>query len=123
MFNIFPRLSRSAYLIEKPALFSSTNLSDDTEKNIKATIKYAKKLNTDFVNFTICTPIPGTQFFEEIKNDLITDNWEEFDNFHVVFKHKHLTKEKLLKLQEKAITGYYFRPKYILKYFWRKIKR
>ena len=103
--------------------FYILGLSDDTEKNIKATIKYAKKLNTDFVNFTICTPIPGTQFFEEIKNDLITDNWEEFDNFHVVFKHKHLTKEKLLKLQEKAITGYYFRPKYILKYFWRKIKR
>jgi len=103
--------------------FYIIGLPNDTEETIKATIKYAKKLNTDFVNFTICTPIPGTQFFEEVKNDLITYNWEEFDNFHVVFKHKYLTKEKLLNLQERAITGYYFRPRYILNYLLRKITR
>lgn len=103
--------------------FYIIGLPDDTEETVKRTIKYSKKLNTDFANFTLCTPIPGTQFFEQIKNDLITDNWEDFDNFHVVFKHKNLTKEKLLKLQEKAITSYYFRPRYMLKHVWRKLTR
>jgi len=101
--------------------FYIIGLPDDTEETVKATIKYAKKLNTDFANFTICTPIPGTSFFEEIKDKLITENWEEFDNFHVVFKHKQLTKERLLELQEKAITGYYLRPRYMMKYLMRKV--
>lgn len=103
--------------------FYIIGLPDDTEEKIKTTIKYAKKLNTDFANFTLCTPLPGTKFFEEIKNDLITDNWEDFDNFHAVFKHKNLTKERLLNLQEKAITSYYFRPRYMLKHLWRKMAR
>lgn len=103
--------------------FYIIGLPDDTEETIKSTMNYAKKLNTDFANFTLCTPIPGTKFFEEIKEDITTGNWEEFDNFHAVFRHKNLTKERLLSLQEKAITGYYFRPKYILKHVWRKITR
>jgi len=103
--------------------FYIIGLQDDTEETIKSTIKYAKKLNTDFANFTLCTPIPGTTFFEKMKGKLITTNWEEFDNFHVVFQHDHLSKERLLSLQEKAITGYYFRPKYIFKHLWRKITR
>jgi len=107
----------------KVIAFYILGLPEDTKETIKVTMKYAKKLNTDFVNFTLCTPIPGTRFFEEIKDDLITNNWEEFDNFHMVFKHKNLTKRELLKLQEKAITSYYFRPKYILKHLWRSITR
>lgn len=103
--------------------FYIIGLPTDTRATIKATIKYAKKLNTDFANFTLCTPIPGTKFYEEVKNDLITKNWEDFDNFHVVYKHKNLSEEELLKLQEKAITGYYFRPRYILKYIWRRLSR
>lgn len=95
---------------------------DDTKEKIESTINYAKRLNTAFVNFTIFTPIPGTEFFEKIKGDLITDKLEEFDNFHVVFRHKHLEKDELLRLQERAITSYYFRPKYVLKYLSRMIR-
>lgn len=107
----------------KVVAFYILGLPDDTKESIESTIKYAKGLNTDFANFTICTPIPGTKFFEEMKDSLTTDNWEDYDNFHVVFKHKNLTKEQLLKLQEKAIVGYYFRLRYILKHIWRRMTR
>lgn len=100
--------------------FFILGLPDDTEETIKQTIAYSRKLNPDFANFTICTPIPGTPFYESMKPRLISKNWEDYDNFHVVFKHKNLSKERLLELQEKAITGYYFRPKYILSFIRRK---
>lgn len=103
--------------------FYIVGLPDDTEQTVLETIKYSRKLNTDFANFTLCTPIPGTPFFDDVKSDLITDRWEEFDNFHVVFRHKHLSKERLLKLQEDAITGYYFRPRFIMRHLLRKLTR
>jgi len=106
----------------KVIAFYIIGLPTDTEKNIKETIKYSKKLNTSFANFNICTPIPGTLFYEQIKEKIIEKNLNNYDNFHSVFKHDNLTKKKILKLQEKAITEYYFRIKYIIRYFIDKIK-
>jgi len=96
--------------------FYVIGLENDTEETIKATLKYSKKLNTDFANFTICTPIPGTEFYEIIKDRINTDNYDLFDNFHVTFDHPNLSKEKIMKYQEMALVGYYLRPKYFYKY-------
>ncbi|GAF69094.1 unnamed protein product, partial [marine sediment metagenome] len=102
--------------------FYIIGLPTDTKKSIQKTISYSKKLNTSFANFNICTPIPGTIFYEKLKNKIVETNLNNYDNFHSVFKHDTLTKNEILKLQEKAITGYYFRIKYILRYIIDKIK-
>jgi len=102
--------------------FYIIGLEEDTRESIMGTIKYAKKLNTDFANFTLCTPIPGTEYYEQIKDRIYETNWENFDNFHPVFKHKHLTADELYKFQEDAIVSYYIRPAFILKHFVRKIR-
>ena len=102
--------------------FYIIGLPSDTKKSIKKTLKYSKKLNTSFANFNICTPIPGTKFYNELKLKITEQNLNNFDNFHSVFKHDKLSERELLKFQEKAITGYYFRIKYILKYLKDKIK-
>ena len=81
-----------------------------------------KKLNTDFANFTICTPIPGTEYYDKIKNRIYEKDWEKFDNFHPVFEHKNLSASELRKFQEDAIVNYYIRPKFILKHLVRKLK-
>ena len=96
--------------------FYVIGLENDTEETVKATLKYSKKLNTDFANFTICTPIPGTEFYDIIKDKIKTDNYDLFDNFHVTFDHPNLSEEKIMKYQEKALVGYYLRPKYVYKY-------
>lgn len=106
----------------KVIAFYLIGLENDTKESIRNTIKYAKKLNTDFVNFTICTPIPGTEYFEQIKDKIYEKDWEKFDNFHPVFKHKNLSTEDLRKFQENAIVYYYIRPRFILKYIMRKLK-
>ena len=97
--------------------FYVIGLENDTEETVKATLKYSKKLNTDFANFTICTPIPGTEFYDTVKERINTDNYDLFDNFHVTFNHPNISKEKIMKYQEKALVGYYLRPRYFYKYF------
>lgn len=106
----------------KIVAFYIIGLENDTRESIERTIRYAKKLNTDFANFTICTPIPGTEYYEQIKDRIYETNWENFDNFHPVFKHKNLAADELRKLQEHAIVSYYIRPKFVFKHFLRKLR-
>lgn len=102
--------------------FYIIGLEHDTKESVEKTIKYAKKLNTDFANFTLCTPIPGTEYYEQIKDRIYEENLEKFDNFHPVFRHKNLTAGELCKFQESAIVSYYIRPAFILKHFMRKFR-
>jgi len=102
--------------------FYIIGLEGDTRQSIMDTVKYAKRLNTDFANFTICTPIPGTEYYEQVKNRIYEKDWEKFDNFHSVFKHANISGDDLRSLQEKAIVSYYARPKYILEYLIRKLR-
>jgi len=96
--------------------FYVIGLENDTEETIKATLEYSKKLNTHFANFTICTPIPGTEFYDIIKDRIVTEDYDLYDNFHVTFDHPNLSKEEIMKYQEKALVGYYLRFRYIYKY-------
>lgn len=102
--------------------FYILGFEEDTKASIMKTIKFAKELNTDFASFTICTPIPGTDYYEQKKSEIFEEDWEKFDNFHSVFKHKNLTPEELRKLQEFAIVSYYLRPRFILKHLIRGLK-
>ncbi len=89
---------------------------DDTEDSINRTIRYAKKLNTHVAQFFIMTPFPGTKFYDSIKDDIFEKDFEKFDSFTPVFKHKNLSSEDLLRLKEKAFVSYYFRLRYMLSY-------
>jgi anaerobic magnesium-protoporphyrin IX monomethyl ester cyclase len=97
--------------------FYILGLLEDTKESILKTIKYAKKLNTHVAQFTINTPIPGTGFYEEFKDKLTTNDFEKFNTYNLVFKHKNLTRKQLMKLKEKAFVSYYFRLKYIFTFF------
>ncbi len=100
----------------KIAAFYIIGLPDDTEASIRETIKYAKKLNTHVAQFFIMTPFPGTEFYEQVKGQIYVSDYEQFNSFTPVFRHKNLTEKQLLKLKEKAFLQYYFRPKYIFKF-------
>lgn len=106
----------------KIVAFYIIGLPSDTKESIKKTLNYSKKLNTSFANFTICTPIPGTPFYEKMKPKIFEKNLNKFDNFHVVFKNNNLSSDEIYSLQEKAITGYFFRPSYFFRYILDKIK-
>lgn len=87
----------------------------DTVENIKKTLDYAVKLNTNVAQFCISCPYPGTGFYEEMKSkNLITEeNFEKFNSVNLVFKHNNLTEQQLKNLQEYAFKKYYFRAGYL----------
>lgn len=96
--------------------FYILGLPDDTWDSINRTICYAKYLNTHVAQFFIHTPFPGTGYFENIKEDIFEDDWQKFDCYTPVLKHKNLSKNELLSLKNKAFVSYYYRPKYLLRF-------
>lgn len=93
----------------------------DSKETIKATIQYAKKLNTSFAQFVISTPYPGTGFYTDIKNLLTTFEWEKYDTYTLVFDHPTLSFSDLENLKRDAFIAYYFRLKWMLKWMLKKI--
>ncbi|MGE5619447.1 MAG: cobalamin-dependent protein [Sphingomonadaceae bacterium] len=57
------------------------------ERDFEGLIEYVKRKRIQFLQFTILTPLPGTQLYEETKH-LIKGGWEKFDFFHSVLPTK-----------------------------------
>jgi len=88
----------------------------DNDKSINQTINYAKKLNTTYAQFSVWTPYPGTPVFKEYENKIITSNYEDFDQYRLVYQHKLFDKETIRKYLSKAYSDYYFRLSWLFKY-------
>lgn len=87
----------------------------DTKKSIESTLNYAKKINAFLARFAVCTPYPGTKFFEDLEkqNRILTHDYENYTQFNLVFKHKNLTNKEIQKMLSKAYKQYYFRFAYL----------
>lgn len=72
-------------------------LDEDDKDCFKRTREFIYKANIDLPRFTICTPFPGTQFFERLKKEgrILTENWTLYDAQHVVFRPQKMTAEEL----------------------------
>jgi len=54
------------------------------EDDFKALSEYVKKWDLTHPIFTILTPLPGTNYYDQVKNKLITTDHEKFDFFHAL---------------------------------------
>ena len=88
---------------------------EDTEKTIMETLKYSIKLNTAFAQFAVWTPYPGTPVFKEYEEKIITNKFEDFTQYQLVFKHKNLSPKDVRKLLSKCYEKYYLRYNWIIK--------
>ncbi len=91
-------------------------LPNDTIEGIRETIRYAKKLNTFAIQFTVTTPYPGTQFYESVKDSIFERNWERFNGWTSVYRHPAIRPEDLHKLREFAYVSYHLRPRYVWRF-------
>jgi radical SAM superfamily enzyme YgiQ (UPF0313 family) len=89
----------------KTVCFFMFGLPNETEKDMKMTIKLANELNPTYSSFHTAVPYPGTVFYNMIKNE-VNDN-ELFPSFYG-------NKEKLEKIRNEAYRSFYLRPSYIL---------
>ena len=107
------------YKIKVFALFMLAYF-DDTEETIHQTIEYAKSLNPYGAQFTVATPYPGTPWYEELKREnhrfQLSENYDDYTQYQLVYQHPHLTAEAVTRLKNKAYRDFYYRPTYIKKH-------
>jgi len=94
----------------------------ETREDVLKTIKFAKKLNPDYVHITITMPFPATDlYFLALEKKVIPrDLWLEFaknpsPKFTPPLWEENLSQKDLDNLVKKAYKEFYLRPTYLLK--------
>ncbi|MBI2667510.1 radical SAM protein [Candidatus Woesearchaeota archaeon] len=96
----------------------------DTKETIENTIKYAIKINAPLARFSVATPYPSTEYYELLEKEgrLLIKDFERYNQFTLVYKHKNLNEDEIRNLLEKSYRDYYFRMSYILSLIMRKVR-
>lgn len=91
----------------------------ETKETAEKTIKFAKELKPNTVQFAVAMPIPGTKFYEWAKsnNFLLVDDIEkaldEKGHQQCIVSYPEFTKEDIETYVDKALKEYYLSPSYI----------
>ncbi len=81
----------------------------DTEQSIKFVLNYAKQVNPTFANFNIVTPYPGTEFFQQVKDQIAEFDFTKYNVYTPLMKYEHLTHERVQYWHAKCFMRYFFR--------------
>ena len=118
------QIEKISYL-EKLGIFVKANyiigLPKDTKETYQQTLEYAKLINSSYAQFSVFTPYPGTPAYLDFKNKIITNKFEDFTQWRLIFIHDNFSKFEISKLITKSYTDYYLRYKWILKYIKNKL--
>jgi radical SAM superfamily enzyme YgiQ (UPF0313 family) len=88
----------------------------DTEETIQETMEFAYKLNAEFTQFAIPTPLPGTEFYQLAKEQgyIQATEWDYFDGSHrAALSYPQLSHQALEFYSKKAYRDYYLRPRWL----------
>ncbi len=94
-------------------------LPGETKETIEETIKMAKRLPFEIVNFAVGTPYPGTEFYKEAKEKgwLESKSWEDFDqNYSAIVSYPGLSSTDIIKGIRNCYLKWYLRPIGILNF-------
>jgi len=89
----------------------------ETIDDVENTLEFAKRLDTDYAQFSFATPYPGTELYNLAKNQklLLTDNWSEYTAGRPVIYTGEYPVEDLPKLLLHAYKSFYLTPRMILR--------
>lgn len=87
--------------------------------DIRATIRFARELDTHTAQFTLLTPYPGTVLWDELEGRLLQRSGKLFDGVHMVYRHPHLSRHELQLWHLWAYLSFYFRHMRSIRGFFR----
>ncbi len=92
---------------------------EDDIKVIRKTLRFAKRLKLDTVQFMILTPLPGTDVFSVLKatNKIFTYEWDFYDGQHVVYKPARIIPSVLQIEAFRAMRKFYSWKRVIIHFF------
>ena len=74
----------------KVAFFLQFGYLEETMEDIKETIKMVLDIMPDEIGISVSYPLPGTKFYEKVKEDLILKaNWTDSDDLDMMFKNTY----------------------------------
>jgi anaerobic magnesium-protoporphyrin IX monomethyl ester cyclase len=94
-------------------------LPGETKDTVNETIRFAKSLPADIVNFAIGTPYPGTELYIQAKDNnwLVSEFWEDFDqNYSAILSYPDCSSEDVLRSIRRAYVKWYIRPRGIMSF-------
>jgi len=96
--------------------FFIIGLPGETAKTMRKTIDFSLKMNPHYASFSICTPLPGTELFEEIKRrgEFLEDVENGIDggffSLKAFFKLDSMPPQDVISHYEMAWKKFYTRP-------------
>jgi radical SAM superfamily enzyme YgiQ (UPF0313 family) len=84
-------------------------LDGDDKDVFSRTVDWAVSRGITTATFHIATPYPGTEYYQQMQkqNRLTSNNWDEYDTRHVVFKPKGMSAKALKAGYERAYKDFY----------------
>lgn len=87
----------------------------ETKEMVYQNIQFAKSLKMAMVQFTPISAFPGTVFYDEMKEKgmITSDDYSNYDLFHVMMRTDQLSSEEIDQLVKEAYSYYYLDGEYI----------
>lgn len=74
----------------KPAFFLQFGYPGETKEDIDKTLEMVMELMPDDIGISVSYPLPGTKFYEKVKQDLdLKSNWTDSDELAMMFKNTY----------------------------------
>jgi len=89
----------------------------ETKDDMMRTLKFSIKLNPDYAQYSILTPYPGTEIYEEAKRKgwLLTENFDDYTCGKPVLKNFYLSPREISRFLRYCYMRFYLRPRFIFK--------
>jgi anaerobic magnesium-protoporphyrin IX monomethyl ester cyclase len=92
---------------------------EESRRDLRATIRFARELDSDTAQFTLLTPYPGTDLYEDLKDLIREKDWTKYDSLHAVFDHPTVPRFELQLWLTRAYFAYYLRHRRSVRNFFR----
>jgi len=88
---------------------------DDTEEDVRNTIRFARSLRPNYVSFNVVNALPGTAYEERARREgFLREGSSDYGFAGSNIKHRHLSPEQVERLRREALRTFYFTPAMIL---------
>ncbi len=96
----------------EPCGFFIIGFPGETEEDIEATIRFAKKLKLKRAHFSNFLPLPGTPATQDLLacGEIEPPSWDSLFYARVAYAPKGMTRKRLKALQRKAYLSFHLRP-------------
>jgi radical SAM superfamily enzyme YgiQ (UPF0313 family) len=88
---------------------------DDTEEDVRGTIRFARALRPNYVSFNVVNALPGTAYEERARREgFLREGFGDYGYATSNIKHRFLTPEQVEKLRREALRKFYFTPSMLI---------